>query len=205
MKFEEAIRMANTESKFELLINGNLNVENAALVFKNFAGDPTTFNPAGGKRTFGLVLNEEFADRLSKAGWNIKVRELRDEYIEGERTRTVSWDEYNNNFRTEFDNAMIFTEVVVNEDSNFPPRIYKVTMLGEQKSMIEMPPAQYYRLDKEELYNVDIVVHPYRHGRSIANPDAKKGYLNSMYTMAIPSSDFNGKYAGIPIVEANAG
>lgn len=200
MKYDEAVRVANNESKFEMLVNGNLNVENAALIFKNFSGDPTQVNPAGGKRTFALVLNEEYAAILSSNGWNVKVKELKDNYNEDDKAMTVSWNDYDRVYRGQFDNAMIYTEIVVNEASTYPPKIYKVTMLDGQKSMVELPPAQYYRLDREELYNVDIVIHPYRHGRSIANPDAKKGYLNSMYAMSMPVSDFGGKYADVPII-----
>lgn len=202
MKYEEAIRVAANESKFEMLINGDLNVENAALIYKNFAGDPTRVNPAGGKRTFDLVLNEEYAIKLSAQGWNVKVKEIKDQFIEGDKSMTVSWDEYDRNYREQFDNAMIYTEIVVNENAAYPPRVYKVTELDGSKSMIEVPAAQYYRLDKEELFNVDLVIHPYQHGRSIANPDAKKGYLKSMYAMSMPVSDFGGKYAGIPIVSS---
>ena len=200
MKYEEAVRVACNESKFELLINGDLNVENAAIIFKNFAGDPTRVNPQGGKRTFSLVLNEDMARRLHASGWNIKVKEIKDVYVEGENGITVSWPDYDANYRERFDNAMIYTEIVVNENANYPPNIYKVTELDGEKSMIQVPPAQYYRLDKEELFSVDVVIHPYMHGRSIANPDAKKGYLRSMYAMAMPVNDFGGKYAGIPIV-----
>ena len=202
MKYEEAIRVAANESKFEMLINGDLNVENAAIVYKNFAGDPTRVNPAGGKRTFALVLNEEYAVRLVNQGWNVKVKEIKDQFEEGDKSLTVSYFDYDRNYREQFDNAMIYTEIVVNENATYPPRIYKVTELDGNKSMIEVPPAQYYRLDKEELFSIDIVIHPYQHGRSIANPDAKKGYLKSMYAMAMPVNDFGGKYAGIPIVKS---
>ena len=94
MKNIDTIKHANTESKFDLLINGNLNVENAVMIYKNFSGKPTRVNPAGGKRTFSLALNKEFAERLSDMGWNVKVKEVRDQLVEGEMTRTVRWQDY---------------------------------------------------------------------------------------------------------------
>ena len=127
MNYIDTIKHANTESKFELLINGNLNVENAAMIYKNFSGKPTRVNPQGGKRTFSLALNKEFAERLSDMGWNVKVKEVRDQLEEGETTRTVNFDDYVRNYATEFDHALIYTEIVVNENSEYPPKIYKVS------------------------------------------------------------------------------
>lgn len=195
MNYIDTIKHVNTESKFELLINGNLNVENAAMIYKNFSGKPTRVNPAGGKRTFSLVLNEEYAERLDAMGWNVKVKEVRDQLEEGETTRTVSWTDYTGMFRTEFDHALIYTEIVVNENSEYPPKIYKVSEFNGEKTMALVPPEQWHRLDESELMNVDVSIHPYVHGRSIANPDAKKGYLKTMYSMAIPVNEFGGKYA----------
>ena len=99
MNYIDTIKHVNTESKFELLINGNLNVERAAMIYKNFSGKPTKVNPAGGKRTFSLVLNEEYAERLFDQGWNVKVKEVRDQVEEGEITRTVGWQDYVNNYK----------------------------------------------------------------------------------------------------------
>ena len=195
MNYIDTIKHANTESKFELLMNGNLNVERAAMIYKNFSGKPTRVNPAGGKRTFSLALSREFAEKLSDMGWNVKVKEVRDQLAEGEITRTVSWQEYIANFQTEFDHALIYTEIVVNENSEYPPKVYRVSEFNGEKTMALMPPEQWYRLDESELMNVDISIHPYTHGRSLANPDAKKGYLKTMYAMSVPVNDFGGKYA----------
>lgn len=199
MNYVDTISHVNNESKFELLINGNLNVENAAMIYKNFSGNPTRFNPAGGKRTFALVLSDEYAPRLNDMGWNIKVKEVRDQRVDDEVSRTVSWNDYDSSYRGEFDHALIYTEVVVNENSDYPPKIYKVSEFNGEKSMALMPPDQWYRLDNEELVNMDVVIHPYMHGRSIANPDAKKGYLKTMYAQSVPVNDFGGKYAGYTI------
>jgi hypothetical protein len=199
MNYIDTIKHVNEESKFELLINGNLNVERAAMIYKNFTGKPTRVNPQGGKRTFSLVLNEEYAARLHNDGWNVKVKEVRDTPVEGEMTQTVSWEDYDNNYRGVFDHGLIYTEIVVNENSEYPPKVYKVSEFNGEKTMALVPPDQWYRLDESELMNVDLVVHPYTHGRSIANPDAKKGYLKTMYAMAVPVNDFGGKYAGYTI------
>ena len=200
MNYIDAIKYAENESKYELLINGNLNVESAAVIYKNFSGKPTMVNPAGGKRTFSLVLSREYAEKLNNMGWNVKVKEVRDQVVEGERTRTVGLNEYLANYQNDFDHALMYTEIVVNENSEYPPKIYKVSEFNGEKTMAMVPPDQWYRLDESELSNLDISIHPYTHGRSLANPDAKKGYLKTMYAMAVPVNDFGGKYAGYNVV-----
>lgn len=200
MNYIDAIKYAENESKYELLINGNLNVESAAVIYKNFSGKPTMVNPAGGKRTFSLVLSREYAEKLNSMGWNVKVKEVRDQVVEGERTRTVGLNEYLASYQNDFDHALMYTEIVVNENSEYPPKIYKVSEFNGEKTMAMVPPDQWYRLDESELSNLDISIHPYTHGRSLANPDAKKGYLKTMYAMAVPVNDFGGKYAGYNVV-----
>jgi hypothetical protein len=203
MNYIDTIKMVNNESKFEVLINGNLNVECAGMIYKNFSGKPTKVNPAGGKRTFSLVLTKELAERLSDMGWNIKVKEVRDQQVEGEISRTVSWEDFITSYQNEFDHALIYTEIVVNENSEYPPKIYKVSEFNGEKSIALVPPDQWYRLDESDLLNIDLVIHPYTHGRSIANPNAKKGYLKTMYATAQPVNAIDGKYAGYMIAGEN--
>ena len=93
---------AENESVFETLVNGDISIENAVIIWSNFEGRPTEWNPKGGKRTFNVVLPRKIADQLSKEGWNVKVREPRDED----------------------DDPLIFTEVVLNMDSQYPPRVF---------------------------------------------------------------------------------
>ena len=50
MNYIDTIHYVNNESKFVLLNNGNLNVEHAAVIYKNFSGKPTKVNPAGARR-----------------------------------------------------------------------------------------------------------------------------------------------------------
>lgn len=59
---------------------GILQINDARIIFKNFSGAPTKFNPRGGERSFSLVIpDREIADRLLEEGWNVKIREPREE------------------------------------------------------------------------------------------------------------------------------
>ena len=58
---------------------GSLIVDDARIIFRNFAGAQTQFNRAG-DRNFALVIdNVDDATKLKDAGWNIKIKPPRDE------------------------------------------------------------------------------------------------------------------------------
>ena len=50
-------------------------------------------------------------------------------------------------------------------------------------------------LDTSILTNIDLVIHPYAHGRTNAAGATVKGYLKTMYATTEPVVDFGGKYS----------
>lgn len=158
-------------SKFERLKNGDLSVENAVIVWPNFAGNPTDFNPAGGKRTFVLLLTPEVADDLKSEGWNIKCKPPKEDG----------------------DEPLYITEIVVNMESQFPPKVCLVTEYRSERSMTNLDEDTIAELDKIDYENVDVIIHPYEHGRSSVS--TIKGYARSIYITQAQNNDFGGKYA----------
>lgn len=179
MNYADLARKANMESKYEFLSNGNLNVEHAAIMYKNFGGKPTKFNPIGGKRTFDLCVSKDIADTLKANHWNVKAED-----IDGS------------------DDKLYHTEIVVNENGNPPPCIYKTSEFNGKKTKVIMRPEYWCRIDGmkddgsagDNITNVDVMVHPYLHGRNSADPDAKKGYLSTMFASIASVNVFGGKY-----------
>lgn len=168
MSYIDMARKVNSTS-ISRMVDGNLRVENAVIIFKNFSGNPTNLNPQGGKRTFSLCLPADWANILRSEGWNVKEREIED----GE--------------------VLYHTEIVVNENCKYPPHLYLLTEFMGNKALTLLPSDQYRRLDENMIVTVDLEIHPYEHGRGIAG--SKKGYLKNLWATLQSVNDFGGKYA----------
>lgn len=58
---------------------GILQIDDARIVFRNFEGKPSQYNREG-DRNFALVIpSMELADSLIAEGWNVKIRDPREE------------------------------------------------------------------------------------------------------------------------------
>lgn len=63
----------------------DLMIEDANLLFTNFAGSPTRYNSEGGKREFSVALPLNLVEDLEKDGWNVKYRKNADGEFDPER------------------------------------------------------------------------------------------------------------------------
>lgn len=63
----------------------DLMIEDAKLLFTNFAGSPTRYNSEGGKREFSVALPLNLVEDLEKDGWNVKYRKNTDGEFDPER------------------------------------------------------------------------------------------------------------------------
>lgn len=142
----------------------NICIENARIIFRNFSGEPTTFNKNGGKRTFSVVLDEDTAVRLREDGWNVKPLKSRDP-----------------------DEPPAFHLSVEASYRNYPPRVYLIA--GKKKT--ELTEDTISTLDYAEIKNADIIINPY--SWEVQGKSGIKAYLKTMYVTVV-EDEFEKKY-----------
>lgn len=111
----------------------NIRIDNARIIFRNFAGEERQFNPKG-QRNFCVLIDPDHAELLKEDGWNIKVLQPREEG----------------------DLAQPYLPVAVRFGS-YPPKIVMVTSHGNTPLNEET----ISNLDTAEIANVDIIIRPY--------------------------------------------
>ena len=146
---------------------GQITIENARIIFRNFAGREGQYNREG-DRSFGVIIEDpEVEKRLKLDGWNVKYLKPRDE--EDEDTPWVP--------------------VSVSYKGR-PPRVVMInsrgrTDLGEDEVEV---------LDWMELENVDMILNPYEW--NVNGKSGVKAYLKTMFA-TILEDDLELKYADI--------
>ena len=58
---------------------GILQIDDARIAFRNFRGEGDKFNREGDRNFVLIIPTEEIADALTKEGWNVKIRDPREE------------------------------------------------------------------------------------------------------------------------------
>lgn len=129
----------------------NIVVENARLIFKNFAGEESKFNRAG-NRNFCVILDGDSAEDLRQMGWNVKALRPRE-------------DE---------DEPTYYLQVTV-AFGNFPPKVIMIS--GKTKTALDEESIS--TLDYAEIANVDLIIRPYHW--EVNGKEGIKAYLKTMY------------------------
>lgn len=146
------------------MVEGTLKFENSRIIFRNFSGAPTRFRKEGGRRTFGIPLDEETATRLQAAGWNAKIKPNPNE---GEP-------------------PYCHLDVVVAFGKR-PPKI--VVLKGGKQTLLTEDTVG--GLDWADIKSCDIAVRPYNWDKEGNSPCT--AYLKTLY-VTVEEDEFEHKY-----------
>lgn len=152
----------------------NITIMNARIIFKNFSGAPGRYNPAGGVRSFHVVLDQEMAKQLTDDGWNVKVHPPKDEYQE-----------------------ILYTLPVAVSYRLYPPKIVLVTSNG--KTVLDE--TELHILDFAELTNVDLIINPSSY--DFQGRQGIKAYVKTLYAVMY-EDELEQKYMDVPDTAKNS-
>lgn len=146
------IRLGKPNSAVVSRQDNTLTMENVRLIFRNFAGEASTYNRAGDRNFCVIIDDPELAQQLLIDGWNVKSLKARDEDEEPAKYIKVS---------VRFD--------------NYPPKVYMKS--GRTKTLLDENTID--TLDFAEFSNVDLILSG--SDWDVNGKTGIKAYLKSMY------------------------
>ena len=137
--------------KLTIAPRGILQIDDARIIYRNFSGEGSKFNREG-DRNFSVIIDDPaIADELISQGWNVKIKEPREEGEDPFITLPV--------------------KVKFNERG---PRVYLIT--GNKRN--ELDEESISILDNVDILSIDMDIRPY--DWDVNGKSGRTAYLHSM-------------------------
>lgn len=158
---------------------GNVTIEGAQLVLRNFSGKPGDFNAEGDRNT-GVILPEDLAQAMIEDGWPVKQFRPREEGDEGSYWIPVS---------VKYRDKM--GEMVAR-----PPRVVMITPTKRGVNRTNLGEKEVEVLDYVNVKTADIIIRPYEY--TVSGRSGVKAYAQSLF-VTVELDELELKYSDIPM------
>ena len=140
--------------KINFAARGVVQIDEARIIYRNFAGAPSKFNREG-DRNFAVVIDDQdIADALTEKGWNVKIKPPRE----------VG------------DDPFMYLPVKVKFNDR-GPRVYLQNSLGG-RNRVTLDEDTVGILDNVDITNVDLDIRPY--DWDVQGKTGRTAYLQSI-------------------------
>ena len=140
--------------KINFAARGIVQIDDARIIYRNFAGAPSKFNREGDRNFAVVIEDQDIAEALTEKGWNVKIKPPREEG----------------------DEPFMFLPVKVKFNER-GPRVYLQNSLGG-RNRVTLDEDAVGILDNVDITNVDLDIRPY--DWDVQGKTGRTAYLQSI-------------------------
>ena len=140
--------------KINFAARGVVQIDDARIIYRNFAGAPSKFNREGDRNFAVVIEDQDIAEALTEKGWNVKIKPPREEG----------------------DEPFMFLPVKVKFNDR-GPRVYLQNSLGG-RNRVTLDEDTVGILDNVDIINVDLDIRPY--DWDVQGKTGRTAYLQSI-------------------------
>ena len=140
--------------KINFASRGVVQIDNARIIYRNFAGAPSKFNREGDRNFAVVIEDQDIAEALTEKGWNVKIKPPREEG----------------------DEPFMFLPVKVKFNDR-GPKVYLQNSLGG-RNRVTLDEDTVGILDNVDITNVDLDIRPY--DWDVQGKTGRTAYLQSI-------------------------
>ena len=140
--------------KINFAARGVVQIDDARIIYRNFAGAPSKFNREGDRNFAVVIEDQDIAEVLTEKGWNVKIKPPREEG----------------------DEPFMFLPVKVKFNDR-GPKVYLQNSLGG-RNRVTLDEDTVGILDNVDITNVDLDIRPY--DWDVQGKTGRTAYLQSI-------------------------